>query len=93
MRVRNVILRLVLAALLLYALCGFAGARRRVAQQREANAGLERTRQELLMEREALLNRLAMAEDPKAMRRLAWEKLRMTFPDETVFVFTSTSPG
>ena len=93
MRVRNVVLRAVLAALLLYALCGFAEARRRVALQRETNAGLERTRQELLQERERLQTQLLTADDPETMRRLAWEKLRMTFPEETVFVFTSTSPG
>lgn len=93
MRVRNVVLRVVLAALLLYALCGFAEARRRVALQRETNAGLERTRQELLQERERLQTQLLTADDPETMRRLAWEKLRMTFPEETVFVFTSTSPG
>ena len=93
MRVRNVVLRVVLAALLLYALCGFAEARRRVALQRETNAGLEQTRQELLQERERLQTQLLTADDPETMRRLAWEKLRMTFPEETVFVFTSTSPG
>ena len=93
MRTRNVILRIVLAALLLYALCGFAVARRRVAEQRAANAALEQTRQSLLQEQERLREQLRMADDPKAMRRLAWEKLRMTFPDETVFVFTSTFPG
>ncbi|MBR1578771.1 MAG: hypothetical protein IJ653_09370, partial [Bacteroidales bacterium] len=60
-----------IVALLFYALGAFASARRAVAQQREANAALEQTRQELLLEQAALRDRLAMAEDPEAMRRLA----------------------
>lgn len=90
MRERNRILRVVVTALLLYALGSFAAARGELAQQRADNCALEEQRQVLLQQRQELEDRLALAEDPRAMRRLAWEKLRMVMPQETVFAFTQS---
>jgi len=81
------VMRLVILALLLYALGSFTAARRELARQRADTAALERRHESLLAEREELDRRLLSADDPKQMRRLAWERLRLVLPDETVFTF------
>ena len=80
------VMRLVILALLLYALLSFAAARQELERQRADTALLEQKRQSL--EQEELKHRLQVADDPAQMRRLAWEKLRLVSPDETVFLFT-----
>jgi cell division protein FtsB len=82
------VMRLVILALLLYALVSFAAARQELERQRADTALLEQKRQGLLAEQEELKRRLQAADDPAQMRRLAWEKLRLVSPDETVFLFT-----
>ena len=88
MRERNLIMRLVILALMLYALGSFVSAGRELARQRADTRALEARRQELLAERRELEERIAAADDADTMRRLAWEKLRMVMPGETVFCFT-----
>ena len=88
MRERNLIMRLVILALMLYALGSFVSAGRELARQRADTRALEARRQELLAERRELEERIAAADDAATMRRLAWEKLRMVMPGETVFCFT-----
>ena len=87
MRERNLIMRLVILALMLYALGSFVSARRELARQQADIRALEARKQELLAERQELESRLAAADDAEAMRRLAWERLRMVMPGETVFCF------
>ena len=87
MRERNLIMRLVALALLLYALGSFVAARRELARQQADTRALEGRRQELLAEHRELEERLAAANDADEMRRLAWERLRMVMPGETVFCF------
>ena len=87
MRERNLIMRLVTLALLLYALGSFVSARRELARQQADTRALEGRRQELLAEHRELEERLAAANDADEMRRLAWERLRMVMPGETVFCF------
>ncbi|MBR4548467.1 MAG: septum formation initiator family protein [Oscillospiraceae bacterium] len=88
MRERNLIMRLVVLALMLYALGSFVSAGRELARQQADTRALEARRQELLAERRELEAQITAAEDPEVMRRLAWEKLRMVMPGETVFCFT-----
>ncbi len=88
MREHNLIMRLVILALMLYALGSFVSAGRELARQRADTRALEARRQELLAEQQELEAQLAAAEDAGTMRRLAWEKLRMVMPGETVFCFT-----
>ncbi|MDO4974022.1 MAG: hypothetical protein Q4E38_07425 [Eubacteriales bacterium] len=90
MRERNLIMRLVILALMLYALGSFVSAGRELARQRADTRALEIRRQELLAERRELEAQLTAADDAGAMRRLAWEKLRMVMPGETVFCFTES---
>ena len=87
MRERNLIMRLVILALMLYALGSFVSARRELARQQADIRALEARKQELLAERQELESRIAAADDAEAMRRLAWERLRMVMPGETVFCF------
>ena len=88
MRERNLIVRLVILALMLYALGRFVSAGRELARQQADTRALEARRQELLAERRELEAQIAAVGDPDAMRRLAWERLRMVMPGETVFCFT-----
>ena len=88
MRERNLIMRLLVLALMLYALASFVSAGRELARQRADTGALEARRRELLAERRELEAQLAAADDADTMRRLAWEKLRMVMPGETVFCFT-----
>ena len=90
MRERNLIVRLVILALLLYSLGSFVSAGRELARQRADTRALEARRQELLAERQELLAQIAAADDTAVMRRLAWERLRMVMPGETVFCFTGS---
>ena len=90
MRERDRILRVVIVALLLYALGSFTNARWELERQQAQTRALEAQRQQLLADRQALEQRLRQADDPAQMRRLAWEKLRMVLPEETVFAFTQT---
>ena len=87
MRERNLIMRLVAIALLLYALGSFVSARWELARQQADSRALEQRKQELLAERQELESRLAALNDAEEMRRLAWERLRMVMPGETVFCF------
>lgn len=87
MRERDMIVRVVAVALLLYALGSFTNARWELERQQTETQRLETLREDLLAQRRALEERLALADDPAQMRRLAWEKLRMVMPEETVFTF------
>lgn len=87
MRERDMIVRVVAVALLLYALGSFTNARWELERQQTETQRLETLREDLLAQRRALEERLALADDPAQMRRLAWEKLRMVMPEETVFAF------
>lgn len=90
MRERNLIMRLVILALMLYSLASFVSAGRELARQQADTRVLESRRQELLAERRELEAQLAAVDDAGTMRRLAWEKLRMVMPGETVFCFTES---
>lgn len=86
---KNVILRIVIVALLCYALANFIAAQERL---RETGLAADELRQELLQlqeENESLQAQLASLEDEDVLRRLAWQRLGMVMPDEKVFYFTT----
>lgn len=91
MRDNRVMLRLVLLALLLYALGSYAGAHGELERLQANTRVLEGKKQELLEQREELEERLQALEDPTLLRRLAWERLRMVSPGERVFYFTDSA--
>ncbi len=90
MRERNLIMRLVILALMLYSLGSFFSAGRELARQRADTRALEARRQERQAERQELGAQSAASDDADVMRRLAWERLRMVMPGETVFCFTKS---
>ena len=89
MRERDRIMRLVVLALLLYSLGNFVSARWELERQRADTQALEGRKQALLAERQELEGSLSASGDAEQMRRLAWERLRMVMPGETVFYFTT----
>ncbi len=90
MRERNLIMRLVVLAALLYSLTNLSTARRELLRQEAETRALHREKQELLLERQELERRLDAVGDAEEMRRLAWERLHMVMPGETVFYFSDT---
>ncbi len=90
MRERNLIMRLVVLAALLYSLTNLSTARRELLRQEAETQALRREKQTLLLERQELERRLDAVGDAEEMRRLAWERLHMVMPGETVFYFGDT---
>ena len=90
MRERNLIMRLVVLAALLYSLTNLSTARRELLRQEAETRALRREKQTLLQERQELERRLDAVGDAEEMRRLAWERLHMVMPGETVFYFSDT---
>lgn len=87
MRDDHTMLRLVLLALLIYALGSYVTARWELRRQQAETRELEGKKQVLLAQRQELEERLAALDDPELLRRLAWERLRMVAPGERVFTF------
>jgi len=90
MRERNLIMRLVVLAALLYSLTSLSTARRELLRQEAETQALRREKQTLLLERQELERRLDAVGNAEEMRRLAWERLHMVMPGETVFYFSDT---
>lgn len=90
MRERNLIMRLVVLTALLYSLTNLSTARREMLRQEAETQALRREKQTLLLERQELERRLDAVGDAEEMRRLAWERLHMVMPGETVFYFSDT---
>ena len=90
MRERNLIMRLVVLAALIYSLTNLSTARRELLRQEAETQALRREKQTLLLERQELERRLDAVGDAEEMRRLAWERLHMVMPGETVFYFSDT---
>lgn len=90
MRERNLIVRLVVLAVLLYSLTNLSAARRELLRQETATRTLLREKQQLLQQRQELEHRLEAVGDDERMRQLAWERLHMVMPGETVFYFSDT---
>jgi len=88
MKMRDRILRVVVLALLLYAMVSLAREYRLLCRTEERAEALA-ARQELLAEQNRVLTqRLEQPPDRQEMRRLAWERLGMVAPGEKIFIFT-----
>ncbi|MBR1455865.1 MAG: septum formation initiator family protein [Oscillospiraceae bacterium] len=88
MRDRTVIVRIVALALLLYALASLAAVRRELAAMEETRERMEGELAALRQEQALLDGALAACGEEASLRRLAWERLGMVMPGETVFYFT-----
>ena len=89
MQNRETIVRIVLVALMIYALFSFASARRELVQTRQTVLRLEEEYESLTEENRQLEQRLASGSDDETMEALAWERLGLVMPGETVFYFTT----
>lgn len=84
---RTLMMRILLTALLLYALASFGAARSRLDRAEELCRALQTERDALAAETELLRERLEAGPSDEEMRRLAWERLGMLLPEEKVFCF------
>lgn len=86
---RNVILRIVVLALLLYSMANFAAAQEKLRETERTADRLRQELSELQNEHEELETALQSLEDEDELRRLARQRLGMVMPGEKVFYFTT----
>ena len=91
MQDRNVIMRLVAVALLLYALLGLATASGKLRQSEGENRALAGELAARRQEQAMLTEKLSGADRDTEMEALARERLGMVRPGDTVFYFISGS--
>lgn len=85
---KNVILRIVVVALMLYALAALGSVRRDLLRTERLAEALEEQRLSLAEENQALTEKLDRGWTPEEMRRLAWERLGLVQPGDRLFYFT-----
>ncbi len=85
---RRGMIRILAVALLLYALASLLTVGRRLTEAQAYRDGLAQELAQLGREQEALEAQMAAYGDAEEMRRLAWERLGMVMPGETVYIFT-----
>ncbi len=86
---KNLILRIVVVALMLYALISLGGLRGDLRRTEQLAGQLEAEKELLAAENARLEASLNEAKDPEEMRRLAWERLGLVLPGEKIFYFTA----
>ena len=89
MQNRKTLLRIVSVALLLYALLSLLSVRHALAAAERRREALQAELNALIEERRRLEERMSAYGQDGEMRRLAWERLGMVAPGETVYVFSS----
>lgn len=88
MRNRELILRIIVISLFLYATAGFAMGLRNLRESERQIEAAEQELSELKEENMSLKAGLASLPDAEAMEKLARERLGMIMPGEKIFVFT-----
>lgn len=89
MRDRDVILRIVILALLLYSLASFASVRSDLKRTEQLARDLEAEVNTLQEENRELEEKLSGPRSDEEMRMLARQRLGMVMPGEKVFYFTT----
>ena len=84
---KNIILRFVVVALMLYALISLTSVRMDLLRTERMAAELEARQAQLLAENRRLTEQLSNTRDPEEMRRLAWTRLGLVLPGDKVFYF------
>ena len=84
---KNIILRFVVVALMLYALVSLASVRMDLLRTERLAAELEQRQAQLMAENRRLTEQLSNTRDPEEMRRLAWTRLGLVLPGDKVFYF------
>lgn len=93
MQNRKAIMRLVAVGLLLYAMVSLLAINRQLADTQRLRDTLARQAEELRREQESLEEKLAAYGQDAEMRRLAWQRLGMVMPGETVYYFIGERDG
>lgn len=89
MRDRDVILRIVILALLLYSLASFASVRSDLRKTEQLAQSLKEELEQLQCENQELEEMLSSPRSDEEMRMLARQRLGMVMPGEKVFYFTT----
>ena len=89
MRSRRTIIRIVAVALLLYSLASLLTVRRQLDAMQKFRQRLTDELTQLRQEQKMLEEQLTAYGEDAEMRRIAWERLGMVAPGETVFYFSS----
>ena len=88
---KNIILRIVVVALMLYSLLSLASVRGDLRRTERLADTLGQEYDQLLEENIWLTERLSSARSPEEMRELAWQRLGLVMPGDKVFYFAQ--PG
>lgn len=88
---KNIILRIVVVALMLYALLSLVSVRGDLRRTERLADRLGQEYDQLLEENIWLTERLSSARSPEEMRSLAWQRLGLVMPGDKVFYFVQ--PG
>ena len=83
------IIRIIIAALLAYALIRFCAAKSSLEEAENARRTLSSEVQTLREETAALEQALLSPPDESEIEKLARERLGLVMPDETIFIFTN----
>ncbi|MBQ9250765.1 MAG: septum formation initiator family protein [Oscillospiraceae bacterium] len=87
MNSRSIIIRIVAVALLLYSLASLMTVHRQLDAMQCLRGRLTAELEALQQERRTLEEQMAAYGEDAEMRRLAWERLGMVAPGETVYFF------
>ena len=88
MHTKDSIVRIVIIALMLYALANLASVKSRLEQTKERAAQLQLQQEQLLEEQSELRQSLEQGLSREHLAAMAREKLGFVMPDEIVFYFT-----
>lgn len=84
---KNIIIRIVLVVLMLYALSSFAAARGDLRRTESLTEEFRAEYVRLCAENAELQEKLAEGRSDEEMRRLAWERLGLVMPEDKIFYF------
>ena len=84
---KDIILRIVVTALMLYGLCSLASVRGELRRTEQLAQELEARYTALEAEKDELEARLEAAKSPEEMERLARRRLGLVFPGDRLFYF------
>lgn len=93
MKTRELLLRIVAVSLLLYSIGALCSRQSRLWDMRGECCTLQERCDRLRAGNAELYQRAALQESDQALRQMAWERLGMVVPGETVFYFVTDREG
>lgn len=89
---KNILLRIALVALMLYALLCLVSVREDLRRTEDLAQELRARVEQLDAENRDLRAKLSAGYSPEELRRLAWERLGLVLPGDKIFYFSFTAP-